>query len=147
MPDIRHAGDGEDDRVFKDFREYWHYTKSLDKNHRDLIFASLQQGQQDTLRASYRRGGWEDVIVRDTVNRAVDGIKKEFGYDMISVRCRVMAGKSVYMPRIVWEHFNQEMQKFSAEHALFVTGGIRAVACKQNADAVLIVRNDSPVEE
>ena len=142
---VKKSSDG--NSIFQDFREYWHFTKCLNQNQRDLIFASLSPKQQRSISASYNKGGWGDVIMRDAINAVIDSIKVGFGCDMISIRCRAISGKSVYMPRMAWEHFINEMENFSIVHSRFVSSGIRGIICKNNPDVVLIIRNDSPLEE
>jgi len=142
---VKKSSDG--NGTFKDFKEYWHFTKCLNQNQRDLIFASLPPKQQHLIKASYNRGGWGDVIMRDAINKVINSVKAEFNCDMLSVRCRVLSDKSVYVPRDAWDYFVSEMEKFSIEHSYFVFGEIRGIVCKSNTDVVLVVKNNSLVEE
>lgn len=136
-----------DNIIFQDYQEYWHFTKYLSQYHRDLIYASLPSDQQHLIRISYNRGGWKDMTMRDAINRVIDNIKLEFGYDMVAIRCKVLSGKSVYMSRVAWDHFISEMENFETVHSNFVFKGIMGVACKKNSDVVLVVRDDIFIEE
>lgn len=131
--------------LFKDFSEYWHYIKCLTKFQRDLVFASLLPKQQNILRASYNQGAWEDVIIRDNIDRILDHIKIEFGIDIILSRCKALKGKSVFLPRVVWEYLIKQLEGFAQSHKHYVLGGIFAVNCKSNNDVVLIVKSGSNV--
>ena len=136
-----------DSCLFKDFSEYWHYTRHLTQFQRDLMFASLSSKQQNVLRSSYKQGAWEDIIVRDNIDSVLNHIKAEFDIDIISSRCRALRGKSVFLPRAVWEYLIKQLEGYAQSHKNYVLGGIFAVNCKSNNDVVLIVRSGSNVTD
>ncbi len=133
--------------LFKDFSEYWHYTRCLTQLQRDLVFASLSPRQQHILKTSYNQGSWEDVVIRDSIDKIIDQIRTEFGFDMIEVRSRVLRGKNVYLPRVVWEYLSEELAEYPTAHTLYVLGGISSISCKSNNEVVLVIKAGSDIRE
>ena len=124
--------------LFKNFREYWYYVKSLSTSQRDQIFNSLPDRQRRIIQESYDKQGWKDVFMRDNVNKLVDKIKKDSSYDLINIRCRVIGGKSVYLPKKFWRHVQKELGAYDEEDVYFVIGDIETTVCDKNNDVVLL---------
>lgn len=131
----------------KGFGEYWHFARHLTKSQQDQLFDSLPHDQREKIRASLHKQGWIDVVMRDRLSKLVDHIQSEYGYNLIDVRCKVLKGKSFYLPRTIWEYILFELQEYPAQHKIFLVGGIKGVACKQNSDVILLVRQGNQIEE
>jgi hypothetical protein len=135
----------QDKMVFKNFTEYWHYARNLSDNQRQIILNSLPQEQQYYLVHSYKIGGWDCVFARNKINDVLDTLKKDFNYDLLEIKVKVLKGKSVYLPLEFWYKACQLIGDYDIEHSNYVLGGIKAVKCKTNKEVVLLVREDVSV--
>lgn len=126
-------------QVFKNFVEYWHYTKNLSEDHRQIIYKSLPIEERNRITKSFERGKWQDVFSRNAINGILDDVKDKFGYDLLELRSQALRGKSVYIPRIIWDYTLFELKGFDEESTNLVVGGIHGVVCKENEDIVLLL--------
>jgi hypothetical protein len=129
------------------FPEWYHFTRCLTKQQRDVLFDSLTHPQREKITQTLHKGGWMDVVMRDRLNDFVDFVQREYGFNLIDIRCKVLKGKSVYLPKVVWDYISFELDEYMTQHRHFLVGGIRGVIQKKNNDVVLLVRADSHTEE
>lgn len=126
--------------IFESFVDYWYFTKSLSDHQREIIFTSLPFDQRMQIEKSYEKGGWHDVLMRNELNNYVDKIREEYEYDLLDIRCRVMLGKSVYVPRRFWDKIIRELDEYKSNDTGFILNGIQGVVCKKNKQVMLLVR-------
>ena len=112
--------------IFKDFSEYWGYAQYLSLNQRDIICSNLKESERKSLEMSYKEGGWEDMEMRDQINRMVDEIKEDMNIDLIYNRVTILMGKSVYMKRSEWDYIQDTFSHFNPKHTHFILGNIYA---------------------
>ncbi len=124
--------------IFKDFAEFWCYTKMLSERQRDVVFHSLPVTEQNNIKKSYRLDGWEDLFIRNEVDTVLDKIKTDIGLDVIYIRSKVLMGKTFYMKKNMWDYIYDSLKIFPEEHTSYAIGGI--FAKKVNKQAVRIVR-------
>lgn len=132
--------------TFENFLEYWYFAKTLSNNQRETLFASLPIDQQAKIERSYDRGGWHDVVIRNELNKYIDQIKKEDGYDLLEIRCKVLSGKSVYVPRDFWQKVIKHLDEYSMNDTDFVLSNMKAMICKRNSKVVLLLRENDMAE-
>jgi hypothetical protein len=123
--------------VFRNFAEFWHYTRNLLQEQRDVIFHSLPYKQQKKIERSYKIDGWEDLFMHNKIDEIVDNIKKELKVDVIYMRCKVIMGKSYYMKRSMWEYLVDIFNVFPNEYTWYVIGGMEAVDVGENAVRII----------
>jgi len=133
MPNLKN------NQLFKNFVEYWHFAKDLNESQREIIYKSLPPEERSRISKSYRRGRWEDVFARNAVDSFLDDVKDKFGYDLIELRSQVLRGKSVYIPRIIWDYAEYELDMCDSQSRQLVIGGIHGVVCKENDEIVLLL--------
>ena len=133
--------------IFKDFLEYWYYARFFSDRQKEIIFGSLPYEEQDSLIKSCNKGKWDDVLNRNILDDSIDEIKKEFGYDLIDIRYRVMKNKSVYIPTSFWEYVLERFEDYKDEQVNFILGGIDAIVCKENKHVTLLVPFFTKVKE
>jgi len=123
--------------VFKNFADYWFYAKFLSSDQREVILSNLSDDQRDALLESYKNGGWEDLVVRNEIDKLLEEVKCSLGIDMLEIRCKVLSGKSVYIKRSKWDYIIDIFGSFKPKHNNYILGNLFA----QNADddTVLIV--------
>jgi|TARA_Y100000310_G_scaffold345571_2_gene466751 hypothetical protein len=127
--------------IFANFLEYWYFAKTLSDSQREIIFASLPYDQRSKLERSYERGGWHDVVVRNELNAYVDFMEEEIGYNLLDIRCKIMKGKSVYMPKDCWEQVLHDLDEYKSSDTEFILGGIHHEVCDVNPNVVLLTKN------
>jgi hypothetical protein len=128
--------------VFENFREYWYFAKNLSDTQRKILFTSLPYEQQSRLERSYECGGWHDVVIRNELDAYIDWVKEEYEYDLLDIRCRVMAGKSVFLPKPFWDKIVNDLDEYSASDTRFIIGGMQHETCRANREVVLIIKED-----
>ncbi len=118
-------------RAFKNFAEYWHFTKNLPDYQRKLLVNSMSRSEQKSLKASYDRGGWEDLFMRNACDEVLDEIKRvtvsEFtpdGIDLIALRAKVLSGKHQLMHNTFWQYVNNCFDNVPWEHISYIFDGI-----------------------
>jgi hypothetical protein len=120
-------------RVFKNFAEYWHYVKVLSQNQREALVQSLSIQERQSLHASFEKGGWNDLMMRNTCDEILGAIKDRTktkgnsGLDLLELRAGiVMHGKSQLVQRRLWEYVNKCFEKIKWEHISYIFDGIVA---------------------
>ena len=125
--------------VFKNFLEYWHYSRFFSDHQKEIIFTSLSSSEQSSLLKSCNQGGWNDVLNRNILNETIDEIREEYGFDLIDLRYQILHNKSVYVPTNFWEYVLSKFEDYEASQIEFVLGGINAIACKENKKVTLLI--------
>ena len=135
-------------RIFEGgFGEYLHFTRSFTERQKSNLFDSLPEQERLFLKKSLEEEGWTDVVRRNQIGLLIDQVEKEHNINLIEARCKVLKGKSVYLPKTLWEMIILELEYFIDEHKHFVVGGIKGVVCKQYSEIVLLVPANSQKEE
>jgi len=129
--------------VFRDFSEYWYYAKYLTEYQRDVVYQSLPEEQRERLTDSYEKGEWSDVFFRNEIDEFVDELKDRYGYDVLSIRSKVLKGKSVYVPTKFWDLVVNQMHKYGTKDVHHILSGIKNVQCKSNPNVTLVVSSSS----
>ena len=125
--------------VFKSFGEYWYYTKYLSRKQRKIIFKSLPVDQKASLDNSYVRDCWGDLFYRNEINEKINELEEAYGYNLLSIRVKVLNGKSVYVPTKFWTIAIEQMGQYRPEVSEFVMGGLKAIQCETNSEVCLII--------
>jgi hypothetical protein len=129
--------------LFDDFSEYWHYAKCLTRSQRDVLFDSLPTVQRERIQRSYKRGGWEDLFVRDQINRVIDEVKEKLGHDLVDIRVKVVLnGGCVYVHKDEWDYIMQEFSRFHVKDVDFLFGGISVVKSEGDKDVMVLLREN-----
>jgi hypothetical protein len=132
-------------KVFKDFSEYWYYARTFSDKQKEIIFASLSGDEQRAILNSSEKGRWGDVLNRNILDHMVDDIKKEYGFDLIDIRYKVINNKSVYLPTSFWSFVLERFGEYDDKHVDFILGDIVAIICKENKRVTLLVPSYSNV--
>lgn len=111
-------------KIFKDFGEYWHFAKFLSENQRDIIAKSLSKTEQKSLKTSYKNGGWEDLLMRNTCDYILELIKKQYNIDLLELRQKVISGQSQLVQKKFWNYINLYFDKCSWDHISYIFGGL-----------------------
>lgn len=107
-------------KAFKNFAEYWHFTKDLPEYQRELLVNSMTRVEQRSLRASYEKGGWYDLFMRNSCDEILNEIKDQTGVDLIDIRVKVVSGKPQLMHKALWDYINNCFQKVEWEHIAYI---------------------------
>ena len=118
----------EKQKVFENFPEFWRYTKFLEDFQRKILFSSLSADDQERIEKSYKTGGWDDLFHRNKLDEALDEIKKDLDIDVLSLRTKVLSGKSHYMKKSQWDYINDFLNTVSSgRHLDYIFGRIEAI--------------------
>ena len=110
--------------VFQDFNEFWTYTKCLSNNQRNTLFSSLPTKERHELELSYKKGGWEDLFMRNSIDTVIDSINKELKIDLLGIKSKAMCGKCTYVELSDWKYINETLLKYSVDHLKYVLGNM-----------------------
>lgn len=127
-------------RVFDNFADYWSYAKHLTTKQRESILRSLPKAQRKAIDESYCKDGWEDLFIRNDLDKILDEIVKTTGWDLLSVRCKVLSGRDVFVSRLLWEDINRRFNSSSAKHLYYIFGGYRAIKSDNGRDEYKLIR-------
>lgn len=129
-------------RIFENFEEYWHYIKCLSPNQKKLIFSSLSSNDKDLIKKSIIDGGWTSLYFTDQLESIIDDIKEKYGIDLIGARAKVLMGKSVYLPRDVWEEAIIRIIDVDPKfrYAGFIVGELNPMVCKLNDNLICLLK-------
>lgn len=124
--------------VFKNFGEFWHYTKTLSEDQIAVLFHVLPEDEQKELKKSYSHNGWDDLFKRNEIDRALDEIKKQIDIDMLYIRCKIHLKKSHYMSRKNYNYVMNILDRFDKKYLEYVIGNIDVVDI--NSETVLLIK-------
>lgn len=113
-------------RTFKNFAEYWHFVKPLSQAQREVLVQSLPMDERRSLHTSFQRGGWNDLMMRNTCDQILNGLKAKVGVDLLDVRTKTLMGKSQLMQRGLWEYVNKCFDTIPWEHIAYIFDGVVA---------------------
>jgi len=113
-------------QVFINFEEYWYYAKLLTIDQREVLLNSLNSSQRKQLMSSYRNGGWEDLVIRNEIDKIIDNIKKDINIDLIQNRCNIVKGRSISIKKSQWEYIQDIFKKYKECHTNYILAGIKA---------------------
>jgi len=113
-----------DSFIFRDFSEYYHYIRHFNHSQKEKILSSLSRREAKNLENSFRLGGWEDLLIRNDLDKKVLSFKKKYDFDLLGSRIKVMNKKSVYLDKSVWEEVLKDISEFEEKHSLYLIGGI-----------------------
>lgn len=131
--------------IFKNFGDYYHFFQYLSHLQREVIFSSLSTEEQSFLEKSCAEGGWEDLIVRNELNRRVNEIKEKYGFDLIASRIKVLRNKTVYIDTKIWKHIVRIFSDYSEKHIVYILGGIEEKIVNRDT-SLLIPKKPSRTE-
>lgn len=131
-----------DTKLFSCFADFWQLTQDLDDFQFKKIIKSLPEEEQDFLLIDMKRGQWEDLIIRNRVDKLIDAIRIEDKVDLLDIRRKVIKGKSQYLDKKVWDKFITALFDISEDsrHFNYVIGNIKAY---QEGDVIFLVLGDA----
>lgn len=112
-------------KVFIDFAEFWHYTKTLSMSQRDILLGAMPANERKRLKKSYQEEGWEDLFIKNFLDSQLDFVKEKLGIDMLHTRIRVLNGEKVNIPRKKWKQIYDIFYRFGI-HSYYVLGDLKA---------------------
>ncbi|MFA5600241.1 MAG: hypothetical protein WDA06_06545 [Phenylobacterium sp.] len=121
--------------LFNDFKEFWHYVKDLSVDQRDILLTVLPKDQRAEFEEIYKRDGWLDLSIRNTVHDEVDMLREETGINILYMKAKILSGVPQYVPKKSWDLIVSKLEKYN-HHANFAIGGI--IAKKVNEGTVLL---------
>jgi sugar diacid utilization regulator len=130
--------------IFINFEEFWHYTKTLTIDQRDILLGAMSSSERRKLKKSYQEEGWEDLFMRNYLDSQLDFIKEKLGVDMLQVRCTILEGGHYNLPRKKWKQIYQTFSIYG-NHATYILGGIYAELI--NKTTIMLLSRDSKKDQ
>lgn len=122
-----------DNVIFEDFAEYWSHTKLLSPEQRDIIFNSLPEAQQKMIQKSYHEGAWEDIFMRNHLDKCLDDLKNNHDLDILAIKTQVLSGHSHFMKLSDWVFLENIFKDYDSYHTQYIFGGINIEHLDDNA--------------
>lgn len=126
--------------VFQSFAEYWYYARFLTDKQKELLFKSFSDTEKEGIMTSYIKDGWSDLFVRNSIDKIIDEIKDATKYDLLEIRAKVLMGKSVYIPKSLWQMIIESLHPYEKNATQYVIGDIHAVKSSANPNVVLLTK-------
>lgn len=119
----------QNDWIFSGFEEFWSLTRGLEDFQRKIICSVLCDEEKDAIKAAYKDEGWEDLLMRNRLDEAIDQIKNDIGIDMLAIKSKITHGKSVYIKKSQWDYANEIIKSVAnkEKHLRYITGGIKEI--------------------
>lgn len=124
--------------IFRDFEEFWFYTRSFSNVQRETLFQSLSDAEQKRLKHSFQNDGWEDLFMRNKIDRILDQVREQFGIDILQIKAKVANGRSHYMKKSEWDFITDILREHKDHHKFYALGGMRAEVV--NPSTVLLIK-------
>jgi hypothetical protein len=133
-------------KTFESFQDFWRNVRELEDSQREKLFNSLSQEEQKDIQNSYDSGGWEDLFMRNKIDKILDKIKKDTGIDLVDIRCKVVVkNKSFYINKNQWDHvcelIRSSVDKNKQYHTNYVLDGIDSV--EESKGTVLLTKKNN----
>jgi hypothetical protein len=110
--------------VFKNYAEYFRLTRPLSIFQRKRLFDNLSPSEKSYLENDFDKSGWEELLVRNEINRRADIIKSKYNKDLFSIRIDILSNKKVRVSRSFWNHVISTFADFPSVYLRQILGGI-----------------------
>lgn len=124
---------------FKDFSDFWSVAQYYTNKQRRAVMRALPQSQRKAIEASYRAGGWLDIVWRNKADAVLDAVRDEYGQDLLRIGSLVRRGKIVRVDREFWDEVCDRFRDLPERHTAYIFGGFRASRDEEDSDEYLLV--------
>ena len=128
--------------VFKNFEEYWYYARFFTDRQKEILLKSFSRAEKDNIMTSYINEGWSELFTHNSLDKIIDDFKNKSGYDLLDIRTKVLKGKSVYMPKHLWNSIINLLQPYiESQSSNYIIGGIYVIDSSANPNIVLLTND------
>jgi len=124
--------------IFKNYEEYFRLTRPLNLFQRKRIFGGLSPSERDFLENDFDENGWEDLLIKNEINRRADSIKKQYNRDLFLIRIKILSRKKVKVKRSFWNHVVSTFSDMPNEYLDQILGGITSHEDENNKSNVIL---------
>jgi len=110
--------------VFKNYAEYFRLTRPLSIFQRKRLFDNLSPSEKSYLENDFDKSGWEELLVRNEINRRADIIKRKYNKDLFLIRINILSNKEVRVSRSFWNHVISTFADFPSMYLRQILGGV-----------------------
>lgn len=110
--------------IFRDFTEYWHFTRVLSEEQRNLLASCLSLSERRSLKTSFKSGGWEDLFMRNACDHTLDRIKEIYNIDLLELRLNILSGHSQLVQSSFWEYVKSCYNGVLVRYTSYIFDGI-----------------------
>ena len=124
--------------IFNNYAEYFRLTRPLSIFQRKRLFDNLSPSERDFLEVDFDRNGWEELLVRNEINRRADLVKKKYNKDLFLIRIKILGGKRVRVKRAFWNHVISTFADIPSIYLNQVLGGVISRADRDDSSFVIL---------
>ena len=124
--------------VFKNYAEYFRLTRPLSIFQRKRLFDNLSPSEKSYLENDFDKSGWEELLVRNEINRRADIIKRKYNKDLFSIRIDILSNKKVRVSRSFWNHVISTFADIPSIYLNQVLGGVISRADRDDSSFVIL---------
>jgi len=124
-------------RIFENYQEFFSLTKPLSDFQRETLLQSLSPAERRRLLRAFKIEGWNDLHVRNKIDRLLDQVKEDFDEDLVFIRIQVLSGTIKKVRKAFWNYVNDVFKEYSVRHKWHIFEGITAK--EHNKEWVLLV--------
>lgn len=106
--------------IFKNFPEYWYFVRVLTKEQREKLVEHLSIKEREFLTSSFKKGCWDDVMMRNLCDSYLDHIKDTSGIDLIELRSNVLKNKPQLVQKNFWINVSQIFSEIKDQHTNYI---------------------------
>jgi hypothetical protein len=110
--------------IFKDYGEYFHYTRPLSLYQKTKLFDSFKHDLRYSLETSYLEDGWAEVVEMNLVEQKIESIKKQFNKDLYQIKLKINSGSKIRVKHTFWNFVQQEFSDISENRKKHILGNI-----------------------
>ena len=125
--------------IFNDFLDYWKYAQYLTEKQKTIVFSSLSSEQKEIINESFCIHGWIDVFRMNAMDKVIDELRTDHGFDILETKSKIMKGKSVYIPYKLWTKAIEMFKECQDGEIIPILGDIKPCVCKENPEVVLLL--------
>ncbi|MAH42653.1 hypothetical protein CL614_02910 [archaeon] len=124
--------------VFQNYAEYFKLTRPLSLFQRKKIFGDLSPSERDFLEGDFDKNRWEDLLIKNEVNRRADSIKKKYNKDLFLMKIKILSGKKIRVKKSFWRHVVSSFSDIPGEYLYQLLGGVASYEDEEDASTCIL---------
>tara|TARA_Y100000034_G_C6887605_1_gene407743 strand:- start:1805 stop:2224 length:420 start_codon:yes stop_codon:yes gene_type:complete len=124
--------------IFKNYAEYFRITRPLNLFQRKRIFGDLSPSERDFLESDFDKNGWEDLLIKNEINRRSDSIKKKYNRDLFLIKIKLLSKKKIKVKKSFWNHVVNTFSDMPNEYLNQTIGGIVSYVDEEDSANVIL---------
>jgi hypothetical protein len=124
--------------VFQNYSEYFKLTRPLNLFQRKKIFGDLSPSERGFLEDDFDKNRWEELLIKNEVNRRADAIKKKYNKDLFLMKIKILSGKKIRVKKSFWSYVVGNFSDIPGEYTDQILGGITSYEDEEDASTCIL---------